>query len=395
MAFRLLLLLILSPIFQFSNLTEAQLFAVTETRKNYLQTFYLGFHWAQNRSECNDTEFHIIAEALRVAAGEMLDDAATWSERIHSAAFNRFFISPYRENVLYHWLYDDDRRDTYIDINESMDKVKKYVRRGKFGRPFIQARQIGLTCIPQKERLGCKPGTAAKTHSSQVTPEGYTIVLCPTFFDGGTLRYANDPAAGPVLPYQSIGQLNTFEHVFIHELFHAGVTGVGDLIGDAIEPFPSPIGTQSVYGASLCAYYARQKLFDKTKPGVNMRTRFNADNYAWYFTNAFFAKRFDWSQDDGTWTITPEHGSLDAFDSVLSADSIAAIAAAEDFGMQDSDPNSKWVPPDDDSIPRDYFGLPPNCQIIQQEKRDLKRYCADTGGDLDAWLANLNEMRRT
>jgi hypothetical protein len=179
-----------------------------------------------------------------------------------------------------------------------------------------------------------------------------------------------EPKLAVSLEDQLLEGLKTFEHVIVHKWFHTDIVGiVGEHITDCEHDFGG--GVLPLYGARCCYLYAWTNVSTLALPGVNSRTVANADSYAWFLTNSWFAERWSWNACDDC------HG-LDN----------ANVASTDDPPLLLEDPNGGQFTTD--SSPEASSSFPPNCQAVGGG-RSKGVHCAYKYGTPDEWLANLYE----
>jgi len=360
-------------IFHFAWGTPVRKRADRQQQLEELQREYRGIYWdtAADPNECTDEQFDILAETLRVVVNDVMPLAGTHLDRSASAAFNRFFIRPVEPAIPNGWGQNHVMVDKYRDILGAMDFAGRFPTNGKKDRKgnYVRAKQIKFRCkafpgVPCTGKIG------ARTSRPGLDPDdGWVTVFCPYFFQ--SLKYINDIGNGPSKIVSQLPTLSSFEHAMIHELMHADIaTGRAgtDHITDMVSTIPGYDGLVKIYGALTCHDFAWKFTNFVVNPGVNPEVSINADNYAWYFSNEWFAKRWNW-QNNGR--------SL-------------AIDASENGGIVDMD----FTDPDhpEGTAPVNFGTTPrPNCIYLSDVDPYNNWYCAYMGTDLDTWIAERDE----
>lgn len=173
-----------------------------------------------------------------------------------------------------------------------LKNVEKFPTKGKKNRngEFDQLKQITYKCNPFEEGAPnrCLLGAIAYTVIPAVADkgQGWATHFCPKFFE--ELKYINsfERRADP----SSMRYLASYEQSMIHELMHADVIGTPAHMDDIWADFPG-VGRKRAYGATLASRFAWLNV-SRQVPTVNVFSRLNADNYAWYYSNLFFGDKW-------------------------------------------------------------------------------------------------------
>ena len=178
---------------------------------------------------------------------------------------------------------------------------------------YPRIKQLKYKCKEWKSFSRCKRfGVRAYTSEPAVdlADEGWSTVFCPSYFK---LRYLNEIGNGPVKQPANLQSLHSYEHAMVHEWMHADVFGHRYHINNSFGNIPGRPDALKMYGASNCHEWAWAYGRDDPPYIVNIKTAFNADSYAWFFTSYWFY--FRWNSDsDGKETINGGDLSDWAFD---------------------------------------------------------------------------------
>jgi hypothetical protein len=126
---------------------------------------------------------------------------------------------------------------------------------------------------------------------------GPVIVFCDGFWRAA-LPHLWDRVNGK--PTRALANLQTMEHVILHEIMHSDIAGFTEHIEDIRTTLPGEtddvnipggVASVAVYGVTRC-----KKLAQKKSP--NLQTLKNADNYAWFSTSMFFSKAWGFTVDE-------------------------------------------------------------------------------------------------
>jgi len=290
-----------------------------QAKLDKLRREYRGIYWdtAADPNECTDEQFDILAEAVRVAVNEVTPLAANHKRRLESSAFNRFFIRPEEPGIDRKWIMNNYPEFEFLEIMGAMDsilmfpKIGKKDRNGEYGR----RRQIKYKCKPWTSHP-CVGKTAAKTSAPYIDPEeGWSTVFCPTFFE--QYKHIKELGNGQRRSPSALPLLNAYEHVIIHEWMHANIASGrynSSHITDVQGNLPGERGPVAIYGATRSHQFAWVKARNVYPTSVNPRVAVNADNYAWYFTNEWFAQRWNW-KDDGR-NLALDAGEIEDLDQI-------------------------------------------------------------------------------
>lgn len=181
----------------------------------------------------------------------------------------------------------------------------------KYGKPNkipTQKNCITYSCENLAGPHRCTTGLKAKTFDPGVfldPSKGWATQFCPEFFDSGDLNYLNERGNEPRKAVGTLTWTISYEHVVAHELFHACLLGFSceeDFL-IKVQEDDFGYGWGPVYGPIQSHRYAWKKVGKKHQSTVNHVVRYNNENYAWYFTNAWIAKRWDWQSDSGRYLI--------------------------------------------------------------------------------------------
>ena len=325
---------------------------------------YRGAWWTTLKDTCTYTQFKVVAAAIKLADEQLFNEADTTRGRVYTPAWNRFFIRPFEPGVKKDWLSADDHRNRFIDIQNNMDLVARWLVKGDSanGEDHKAKRRIMYTC-EVFHPWQCGPGVAAETMTPVASEyEVWTTVFCPYFFTGGGgLKFLSGHANRdpPNVP-GDFTDTYSFEHVIAHELFHVDLIRPGSStqhITDQVTDYYDGRGAVGVYGAEQCFDYAW-----KYEGSVNFDVAANADSYAWYFTNRYFAKKWNWGvEDDGLGIVNrvnPPKTLGEAGDSTS-----ALHGELESVTVPSSEP----------------FKLPSNCQMIHSTEtpgEELEWFCS-------------------
>ena len=336
-----------------------------------LRLKYPGIYWDTAAEECNEEQFNIIIETVRVASDEVVGRLYDGRKREQSASFNRFFIRAEEKPMTYGWTSSHDNMEAFLNQRDAMDNLIKHIRLGgRKNDKDLRLKKIKYKCKAWPT-LPCGTGTAAKTSGPLADEDdpGWSTVFCPIFFSK-TYRYINEIGNDGYKEVSELPQLHAREHVVVHELAHAdvatgmrGATHIVDVKADLPGYRPGAL----INGANRAHRFAWVNA-GGDKPAIQVGATLNADNYAWVFTNEWFKDRWGWNDDGRTLGPTSE--------------------TDEDAGRLTQDEENIRSLSFEDLKP----GLRPNCHFTSDTDLLNNVYCAwlrsNTG---DEWLQAREE----
>ncbi|KAJ9652653.1 hypothetical protein H2198_008088 [Neophaeococcomyces mojaviensis] len=335
-----------------------------------LRDKYPGIFWDEVFTNCNETQRDIIIESTRVAVNDLFPTFSNNRDRIESSGFNRFFIRPRERGIDLDWSRSVAFPEFSL-IDRTFSNLVLHITQGgrdSAGR-LKRAKQVKYTCREVNNAKRCGTGTAAQTHIPALDEgEGWATTFCPVFLD--VYEYMLDVGNVPNRIVYDLPLLHVREHVILHELAHADVASGRNTynhITDIKESLPGYTPNLTMYGATLSHKFAWLKSTDNPS-SVNPAVGYNADNFAWVYTNEWFAQRYGWNDDGRT------------LSSQQSADEL--IPADDEF--VDSDWSSRA-----DEIENTVFPPAGNCLQLSDDPVDL--YCTFMRGTEDDWLAEKDQ----
>lgn len=355
---------------QFTLGTPLKSRSTRHDRLDGLRRKYRGIFWDTAADECTDAQFDMIVETLRIVVLDVLPLRGSHNDRSESSAFNRFFIRPSERGIANGWQNSVTTVEEYRLILEAMDLSSKFLVYGKEKNlMYTRARQIKFKCQPFPF-IPCT-GQAARTSGVQADEDqGWSTVFCPPFFE--EVKFIQEIGNGPQKRLTDLAILASREHVMVHELMHADVAtgrwGTNHII-DVISSIPGTDGMVKMYGAQRCHEFAWKYADQKQGNGVNPEVSWNADNYAWYYSNEFFAKRWGWVDDGRTLNMKTLGEEMDV------------------PPLEFDDPSNP-----EGLLPADLTPAPqPNCIFLSDVEPWNNWYCAYMGTDLQTWIAERND----
>ncbi|KOC08138.1 hypothetical protein AFLA70_348g001291 [Aspergillus flavus AF70] len=161
--------------------------------------------------------------------------------------------------------------------------------------PGRSAKIIGMETI--------KLDIAAPLSSGRIignTNAGVEMFFCDGFFRH---KYLNDITNGEKKRVQSLPDLVSYEHLLAHEWTHVDLLGSSIQVMD-LEVRNLDLGVQSrrVFGAQWASVLA---WYGPSLPRINVK--YNADNYAWFWTNNWFNEKWDWKDNGFDPKYAPEN----------------------------------------------------------------------------------------
>lgn len=350
-----------------------------------------GLNWTLLNEQCTREQFQIIYEANRVAYKHVLRDGwkqatlASRQERATSSPWNRFFMSPFEPEVTIRW--DNDKRaiKAFQQINDIMEKLAWFPKYGKF--PHGPKQRVKLLCKSPSAKK-CRPGLGAFVQTPTADDDehntAWTIVFCPYYFSSIHHAYIQRKADKKDPGYDGLPGLQSFESSLIHEFVHARVMHGGPQILDikdnlpwyGDEPPPNDGDAVHIYGAQYTHRFAWKWYDIPLKSGfhsVNYNTSLNADNYAWYYTNRYFQKRWNWD-DTGRYLDVSTHKSLtdavvlEAEETLNDTGAFTGQLPAEAFGWDDY---VTGLQPFNISE----LEIPANCRVLDSENPAIAWQC--------------------
>jgi hypothetical protein len=201
-------------------------------------------------------------------------------------------------------------------IQQTLDSLPLFPREAAKGRnPDYRTSKVTWRCQAWNPPPRCNEGPVAITIASQWNDDDtWHIVFCNSFFK---LDYIENLGGGSKKPISFLPVLESFEHAMIHELLHADISikysVAGDVrrhIGDLTfkDKRVEDCQERPVYGAIYSQFFAHRVQYDHYGDHyANYLVASNADNYAWYYTNRCFERRFEWHDDDGEDTLGADY----------------------------------------------------------------------------------------
>lgn len=331
-----------------------------------IRFIYPGISWDDvYGGDCTEAQRQIIVTSVQSTVDDIFKVFPLKRDRYDSAAFNRFFIRSTEEDIIEGWstLGQPSQSWTLIDI--AFTGITHFLTSGGFKNGILDRRkQVKYRCNTI-EGQRCGPSTVAVTSNPSVNLEGWSTTFCPTFFN--SYNHTIDLGKEPTRDLVDLPFLRSYEHAIIHELAHADVAS-GRLSKDHItdvrrSDFPGWGKDQVINGARL-SHMLAWKNANAVPSSIELDVTWNADNFAWVYTNAWFAHHYGWTDDGRTMDLGP--GMVDE---VPSGD--------------DNPDGSDW-----ESISAELENTisppPENCWALSDDPTDL--YCSYLRGTFDDWL---------
>ncbi|OGM51358.1 hypothetical protein ABOM_000125 [Aspergillus bombycis] len=262
-----------------------------------IENAYQGIYWKTALVECSDRQFDILVESTRM----MLELTKRTTKPMDTPGWQRFFVAD--PAGVDGWASEKHRPD-YLQVHNVMTQVNMFPRLGKVGKDKKKREnQVTYRC-PSGPKSRCHINPEQITFNNK-TKYGWEISLCDDFF---RLKYLNDITNGEKKSAQSLPDLVSYEHSLAHEWAHVDLLGSSFHVMDITATNPNkPLKEKNVYGAEWSTVLA---WYSGSPPSVGVK--YNADNYAWFWTNNWFNEKWDW-KDNG---LDPRWGpdNSNAFD---------------------------------------------------------------------------------
>ncbi|QMW28957.1 hypothetical protein G4B84_004292 [Aspergillus flavus NRRL3357] len=232
---------------------------------------YQGIYWWTALVECPAERFDILVESTRM----MLELTKRTTKPMDTPGWQRFFAA---DPLGVEGWASEKHKAHYLQVHNVMTQANMFPRLGR------SAKIIGMETI--------KLDIAAPLSSGRIienTNAGVEMFFCDGFFRH---KYLNDITNGEKKRVESLPDLVSYEHLLAHEWTHV------DLLGSSIQfmDLERAFGAQ---WASVLAWYG------PSLPRINVK--YNADNYAWFWTNNWFNEKWDWKDNGFDPKYAPEN----------------------------------------------------------------------------------------
>ncbi|CAJ2500667.1 Uu.00g035200.m01.CDS01 [Anthostomella pinea] len=276
-----------------------------------------GISWLYASAECQPWQYDNLVRAFTDVSQLSIADNAI--PEGNNPEFEDFFGQGYTGN----------QGALFWEIFDNLNRAAMFPSTGEGG--VTPATKIYPRCNDVANHCSSQAKVSAYTGDASLYsgPPGAFIVLCP-FFWTRDFPHLLDRVAGT--PTNSLNSLMTQEHIVLHELMHANAISYGPdggaydildlkspLPGESDNPnIPGSISSVAVYGVQRCKKFA-------AKGSPNIRTRKNADNYAWFASGYYFSKAWGVAVDGGENILPPAEdptGFLEVNDGTVYGDDL-------------------------------------------------------------------------
>ncbi|RMZ39259.1 hypothetical protein CA14_003228 [Aspergillus flavus] len=229
---------------------------------------YQGIYWWTALVECPAERFNILVESTRM----MLELTKRTTKPMDTPGWQRFFAAdpPGVEG----WA-SKKHKAHYLQVHNVMAQANMFPRLGKVGEDNRYGdHQVRYRC------------------TSERTPLLKELLV-----------YLNDITNGEKKRVESLPDLVSYEHLLAHEWTHVDLLGSSVQVMD-LEVRNLDLGVQSrrAFGAQWASVLA---WYGPSLPRINVK--YNADNYAWFWTNNWFNEKWDWKDNGFDPKYAPEN----------------------------------------------------------------------------------------
>ncbi|KAB8259540.1 hypothetical protein BDV32DRAFT_150422 [Aspergillus pseudonomiae] len=248
-----------------------------------IENAYQGIYWKTALTECGGKRFDILVESTRM----MLELTKRTTKPMDTPGWQRFFVAD--PAGAEGWASEKHRAD-YLQVHNVMTQVNMFPRLGKVGKDNKKRdNQVTYRC-PSGFNSRCYTEPGLVTFNAK-NKHRWEIHFCNDFF---RQKYLNDITNGEKRSAKSLPDLVSYEHTLAHEWTHIDLLGSSFHVMDIRATNPNnKIKERNVYGAEWSTVLA---WYRGSLPSVGVK--YNADNYAWFWTNNWFNEKWDW-KDNG------------------------------------------------------------------------------------------------
>ncbi|KAE8165494.1 hypothetical protein BDV40DRAFT_297522 [Aspergillus tamarii] len=195
------------------------------------------------------------------------------------------------------WAHEK-HRPHYLQVHNVMTQVNMFPRLGKVGENNRSGEyQVRYRCASKRQIPCTHPGVYTFARRSN---RGLDMFFCDGFFRH---KYLNDITNDRKMPVKSLPGLVSYEHLLAHEWTHVDLLGSSFHVMDLEAQNPNlGIKSRKVEGAgwsNILAWYGQSL--------PNVGVKYNADNYAWFWTNNWFNEKWEWKDNGLDLRWSPEN----------------------------------------------------------------------------------------